>query len=154
MATKQKIPKALREQVWITHAGKVFECKCLTTWCNNTMTVFDFQCGHNVPESKKGKTDISNLVPICSRCNLSMGSQFTFTEWCIQSKAPPVEKIPVWKSILQSFAYVKKEVGIPSLPKTTNRKPKHSTLHGFLSTIPPAPQKKPTVRGLKKAEKK
>jgi hypothetical protein len=154
MATKQKIPKALREQVWITHAGKVFECKCLTTWCNNTMTVFDFQCGHNVPESKKGKTDISNLVPICSRCNLSMGSQFTFTEWCIQSKAQPIEKVPIWKTIIQSFAYVKKEDGIKSPPKTTSLKPKHSTLHGFLSTIKPKPQKKPTERGLKKAEKK
>ena len=28
-----------------------------------------------------GKTDITNLKPICSRCNLSMGSQYSITEW-------------------------------------------------------------------------
>jgi len=43
--------------------------------------VFDFQCGHNVPESKGGSTTLQNLVPICSRCNLSMGSQHTFDQW-------------------------------------------------------------------------
>ena len=150
---KQKIPKALREQVWIVHAGRVFERKCLTDWCNNTMTVFDFQCGHNVPESKKGKTDISNLVPICSRCNLSMGSQFTFTEWCKQSKAPPPEKRTVWTKIV-SRLFCTKETGTKSTRNLTNQVPKHSKLHGNSSeTQKPAP-KKPTGTTSKKAEKK
>jgi hypothetical protein len=150
---KQKIPKALREQVWIVHAGRVFERKCLTDWCNNTMTVFDFQCGHNVPESKKGKTDISNLVPICSRCNLSMGSQFTFTEWCKQSKAPPPEKRTVWTKIV-SRLFGTKETGTKSTRNLTNQVPKHSKLHGSSSeTQKPAP-KKPTGTTSKKAEKK
>ena len=82
MSAKQKIPKALREQVWIVHAGKVFERKCLTDWCNNTMTVFDFQCGHNIPESAGGPTILDNLVPICGRCNLSMSDNYTFDRWC------------------------------------------------------------------------
>jgi len=78
---KQTIPKALREAVWITHAGRVFDKKCLTPWCPNMMSVFDFQTGHNIPESKGGPTTIDNLVPICSRCNVSMSNTYTFKEW-------------------------------------------------------------------------
>jgi hypothetical protein len=79
--TKVKIPKALREQVWITHAGRVFETKCSVTWCKNQINVFDYQCGHNIPESKGGKTNIGNLIPICARCNISMGNLFTIDQW-------------------------------------------------------------------------
>lgn len=90
MATKEKkskykkkanIPKALREQVWLKNIGACFEHKCLIDWCQNTMCVFDFHVGHNIPESHGGKTDITNLMPICSRCNLSMGSQYSIEEW-------------------------------------------------------------------------
>lgn len=41
----------------------------------NDITVFNFQCGHIHAESLGGATNISNLVPICSRCNQSMGTQ-------------------------------------------------------------------------------
>ena len=78
---KIKIPRALREQVWLVHVGPKFQNKCKVSWCTNTMNVFDYQCGHNIPESKGGKTDVQNLIPICSRCNLSMGNQFTIDEW-------------------------------------------------------------------------
>lgn len=79
--SKAKIPKALREQVWRTHAGAVFETKCIVKWCSNRMTVFDFEVGHNVPESRGGATEISNLRPICGRCNKSMGNRYTITQW-------------------------------------------------------------------------
>jgi 5-methylcytosine-specific restriction endonuclease McrA len=149
MSSKQKIPKALREQVWIVHAGKVFERKCLTDWCNNTMTVFDFQCGHNVPESKNGKTDISNLVPICSRCNLSMGSQFTFTEWRKQSKVHTT----VWTKIVSKL-FGTKVAGIRSTRSLTNQLSKHSKLRGVLSEIPKSVPKKRTEATSKNAEMK
>ena len=61
---KQKIPAALREQVWIHVMGTNFDGKCPVGWCNNYITVFDFQCGHNIPESKGGTTAIDNLIPI------------------------------------------------------------------------------------------
>jgi hypothetical protein len=79
---KGKIPKALREALWLKYCGKSFEVKCHTTWCQNQITAYDFQAGHNVPECRGGPTTLENLVPICSRCNLSMGSQYTFAEWC------------------------------------------------------------------------
>ncbi len=78
---KKIIPKAIREQVWIKYVGKQFEVKCPINWCENKISVFDFHVGHNIPESKGGKTDIENLRPICSRCNLSMGNQYTIIEW-------------------------------------------------------------------------
>jgi 5-methylcytosine-specific restriction endonuclease McrA len=78
---KEKITAALREAVWIRKMGKVFQAKCPVVWCPNVITVFDFQSGHNVPESKGGKTNIDNLLPICARCNVCMGDRYTINEW-------------------------------------------------------------------------
>lgn len=33
-----------------------------------------FHCGHIIPECKGGETILSNLKPICQKCNLSMGT--------------------------------------------------------------------------------
>jgi 5-methylcytosine-specific restriction endonuclease McrA len=78
---KANIPRALREQVWIVNVGKNFEHKCIVEWCQNMMNVFDFHVGHNIPESQGGATNLKNLKPICARCNLSMGSQYSIEEW-------------------------------------------------------------------------
>ena len=81
---KGKIPKALREQVWLKDMGHTFHGKCRVTWCNNIISVFDFQSGHNIPESRGGHTTLDNLVPICSRCNISMGNNYTIDEWNVR----------------------------------------------------------------------
>ena len=78
---KKSIPKALREQVWVQNIGLIFNAKCKVGWCKNRITPFDYQCGHIVPESKGGPTVLENLLPICSRCNLSMSNRYTITEW-------------------------------------------------------------------------
>ena len=78
---KQKIPKALKQQVWLNTYGKKFESKCYIIWCNNKINCFTFDCGHNIPESKGGKLEISNLKPLCRNCNLGMGNQYTIDEW-------------------------------------------------------------------------
>ena len=86
---KAAIPVAFREQIWLRQMGKVFEGKCPTRWCQNTITVYDFQSGHNIPESKGGPTTPENLIPLCSRCNLSMGNRYTFDEWNKLSNVEP-----------------------------------------------------------------
>lgn len=91
---KAKIPAAVQESIWITKMGRVFEGKCLTTWCPNIITVFDFHAGHDIPESKGGSIDPGNLYPICARCNLSMGDRYTFKEWCLLSP-PVIHQVPV-----------------------------------------------------------
>ena len=77
---KKKIPTALRQQAWIKQFG-VVEYKCPVTWCNNKLTPFSFDAGHNIPESKGGKTSIENLIPVCKSCNLGMGDRYTIEEW-------------------------------------------------------------------------
>jgi hypothetical protein len=84
---KETIPKRIRELVWTTHNGESFTHKCFVTWCNNNINVFNFQVGHDIPESKGGTIDIDNLKPICGNCNLSMGNRYSITEWCLLVKS-------------------------------------------------------------------
>jgi hypothetical protein len=104
---KTKIPKALREQVWLTSMGERFDGKCKVVWCKNRINVFDFQCGHNIPESKGGKTTVDNLLPICTRCNISMGSHYTIDEWNTKFAPPQVEvaKVGCMIAALDRFRY-------------------------------------------------
>ena len=78
---KATIPRALREQVWLKYMQNKLSDKCTIHWCQNTISAFDFHVGHNIPESKGGTLNISNLRPICSRCNLSMSSNYTIEQW-------------------------------------------------------------------------
>lgn len=92
-AQKEKIPKALREQVWLKWIGRNYDAKCTVTWCSNTITVFDYEVGHNVPESKGGTLQIDNLRPLCSRCNKSMGNQYTIDEWNKMAASAPAPAV-------------------------------------------------------------
>jgi 5-methylcytosine-specific restriction endonuclease McrA len=92
MKSKKKIPKALKEQVWLTYNGPQFACKCHIAWCKNVITPFTFETGHNIPESKGGTLDIANLRPICSKCNKSMGDEYTIDEFSRISKAHTVNR--------------------------------------------------------------
>jgi len=88
---KANIPKALREQVWLETFGKIYEHSCHIEWCSNIINVFDFHVGHDIPESKGGTLTIDNLKPICARCNLSMGDNYTISEW--QNFKPKVNDV-------------------------------------------------------------
>ena len=84
---KAKIPSALREQVWLLYCGdRLFKHKCFVSWCENVITPFKFEVGHNVPESKGGATQIDNLRPICSNCNRSMSDSYTIDEFSALSQ--------------------------------------------------------------------
>jgi len=121
---KKAIPKAIREQLWIQKIGRKFEAKCSTSWCRNMINVFDFQAGHDIPECEGGTTELSNLQAICSRCNSSMGSQYTFSEWCDKGKVGTK-----WNLFIESMHTLwrcsdTKENGTKSRPKRTNQKDK------------------------------
>lgn len=144
---KDKIPKALREQVWLTHIGKRYEAKCYITWCKNRITVFDFQSGHNVPESKGGSTDLLNLRPICSRCNSSMNDTYTIDEWITLSKPPSKWKLFWTKYCCTKKCSATKENGTTLSLSPTSPNVKHFKLRGLLLNSPPLPKKKRTARG-------
>jgi 5-methylcytosine-specific restriction endonuclease McrA len=78
---KTTIPKKLREEVWNHYNKGTYCAKCHVPWCTRDIDVFNFHVGHDIPECQGGSTDIINLKPICSNCNLSMGYKFTITEW-------------------------------------------------------------------------
>lgn len=78
---KAKIPLAMKQTVWVNQFGEVYKHKCVTKWCHRVITVFDFEVGHNVPESKGGATSPENLRPICRQCNIGMGNRYTIDEW-------------------------------------------------------------------------
>ena len=85
---KQRIPKAIRQQVWLTYFGKKYSNKCYITWCKNEINVFNFQVGHNIPESKGGELKITNLRPICGSCNRSMSNNYSIDEWIATQHTP------------------------------------------------------------------
>lgn len=103
---KAKIHAALREQVWLRFAGHVFQTKCATRWCQNQINCFNFQCGHIQAESLGGPTTLENLTPLCSRCNLSMGTMH-MDEWNAMSTNPtptsPVTHKGFWSRFKNFF---------------------------------------------------
>ena len=72
---KRSIPKHIRTLVWNKYIGadnanaKCISCKEERIDCRN------FHCGHVLSEAKGGDLTITNLRPICSHCNLSMGTR-------------------------------------------------------------------------------
>lgn len=73
--SKQKIPASLRQKVWEKDA-KLGSYNRTCPICNtNTISAFSFECGHIVPESKGGTTELGNLRAVCSLCNKSMGTK-------------------------------------------------------------------------------
>lgn len=71
--TRRRIPKGVRESVWNKYIGKdKIEGKCVV--CDNTIRITDFEVGHNKAVAKGGSDRITNLRPICRKCNSSMGT--------------------------------------------------------------------------------
>ena len=72
--SKKKIPKNVKSDVWNTYIGsEIAKHKCLC--CKKaTIEKTKFDCGHVKSEANGGGLEISNLRPICSACNSSMGS--------------------------------------------------------------------------------
>lgn len=80
MTRKMTIPKKLRQQCWENVCGKVYSHKCYVSWCTTEIDVWTFEVGHNLAEANGGTLDLSNLFPICSLCNKSMGTT-SIDEW-------------------------------------------------------------------------
>lgn len=71
---KQTIPKVLKIEIWDTHIGndkRIGNCYC----CKKEIDCMHFECGHIIPESKGGDLSITNLRPVCSLCNKSIGNK-------------------------------------------------------------------------------
>lgn len=128
---KKVISKKLREEVWLKHFGKIFSSKCPIQWCTREISVFSFEVGHNIPESKGGRTTIDNLIPICGDCNRSMGDRFTIDEFSKQFAAsittvPLPATIP--KTLFQRFfgCFSRSQIQSQIIKKNSNLERKRS----------------------------
>lgn len=70
--SKKTIPKTLKNDVWDEHIGREKGIgECFT--CHKEIDSKFFECGHVIAEVDGGDNTISNLRPVCSLCNKSMG---------------------------------------------------------------------------------
>lgn len=75
---RKSIPAPLKKQIWEKYIsidlrkGKCFCCK------TTDIMESDFHAGHIISDKDKGKVELENLRPLCSKCNLSMGSENMF----------------------------------------------------------------------------
>ncbi len=71
---KKGVPKKVKDDAWAKHVGNKSDAFCIC--CRTTtITTFDFHAGHVIAESNGGPTTVENLRPVCSACNLSMGTR-------------------------------------------------------------------------------
>ena len=85
---KQKIPLAVKRQAWVNQYGPIPTVKCAVAWCTNQISPFDFEAGHNIPESKGGQCSVENIIPICKSCNRSMSDNFTIDQFSKEFQKP------------------------------------------------------------------
>ena len=72
---KKRIPKKKRQEVWTANNGESLSSKCYCCNIEDLNGMGYWECGHILSESNGGNLDTSNLKPICSGCNKSMGSK-------------------------------------------------------------------------------
>lgn len=77
---KDKIPTAVRNQVWLKYMGNAAFGICPCCGVNDISLVRSggFECGHVQAEAKGGTTHLGNLIPVCKSCNLGMGTTNLF----------------------------------------------------------------------------
>jgi len=69
---RKTIPLPLREAVWRKVYSTSIEGTC-TICRQNTISIMNFECGHNKAAALGGTATLDNLEPICGPCNKSMG---------------------------------------------------------------------------------
>jgi 5-methylcytosine-specific restriction endonuclease McrA len=74
IAKKKTIPKHVKTLVWNKYIG-ADKAKAHCMSCRQAdISIRSFHCGHVIAEAKGGDMTINNLRPICSDCNLAMGT--------------------------------------------------------------------------------
>jgi len=70
---KKKIPSTVRHKLWNNYFQETTTGKCVV--CETKIDCANFHAGHIISSKNGGSDNVSNLTPICSCCNLSMGIQ-------------------------------------------------------------------------------
>ncbi len=77
---REQITPATRNKVWQKRFGDSATGICV---CCRQRTIHrdDFACGHRRAYASRGSNNVSNLEPICGRCNKQMGTH-DLVSWC------------------------------------------------------------------------
>lgn len=76
--TRQPISSKIRCQVWRTYFYTLDHACPL---CNNIISLDKFDCSHMISFKNGGTDEISNLIPLCKKCNNKMSST-NLVEYC------------------------------------------------------------------------
>jgi 5-methylcytosine-specific restriction endonuclease McrA len=110
----ERITPATRVKVWKKRFGFRKTGTCV---CCHQRTIYrdDFVCGHRRAYAAGGGNDVSNLEPICARCNKRMGTH-DLVSWCkkFQEELKTVKPMP-------------KTTAKKTVRKTTAKKPASRT---------------------------
>ena len=68
-----KIPKYIRDRLWEKTFGDKLHGKCCM--CDEKISMNNFEAGHKISRKNGGPDTINNLIPMCGRCNKSLGSK-------------------------------------------------------------------------------
>jgi hypothetical protein len=119
---RKKIPKAVHDMVWIKYMKSKTDGKC---YCcrTRTITIYDFEVGHNKAVATGGKDNLDNLRPICKSCNTSMQTQ-TIESFRAKHFAKPGTLSPEMK-LKQAKAQVKQKLEHLTLPQLKALATKH-----------------------------
>src|SRR5207248_595719 len=72
---RSKLPAALRNATWNEYVGpQMGQAMCFCCGCEPILRS-NYECGHVVARAKGGPDILSNLRPVCSTCNTSMGTR-------------------------------------------------------------------------------
>lgn len=88
---KKSIPKIIKDGCWNKHIGKeIGEVFCLV--CDDEkISQNNFEAGHIISENNGGEIHEENLIPICSRCNKSIGKK-NMEDWIGEFKPENMDK--------------------------------------------------------------
>jgi 5-methylcytosine-specific restriction endonuclease McrA len=70
---REKVPSTVRNSLWKDYFGQSIQgvCQCCK---REDITMANFEAGHIISVKDGGENQLSNLKPVCSQCNKSMGS--------------------------------------------------------------------------------
>jgi 5-methylcytosine-specific restriction endonuclease McrA len=70
---REKVPSTVRNALWKDYFGQSIQgvCQCCK---REDITMANFEAGHIISVKDGGENQLSNLKPVCSQCNKSMGS--------------------------------------------------------------------------------
>ena len=70
---RKSIPAAIRCSVWRQY-NDTLDGYCPLCFPSTIISIDNFDCGHIISYKNGGKDSISNLIPLCAKCNRSMGA--------------------------------------------------------------------------------